>query len=310
MPTSAPRRRRSPARAAPRAEPLARVTHPERVVDRRTGLTKLDVVQHYERVGALMMEHLEGRPVSLVRAPDGIGKPLFFQKHLQKGAMDGGRRLDPKLDPDHLPLLEIVSPLGLRSAAQMNAIEFDTWNAVKSAIDRPDRITFDLDPGAGLRWPQMQEAAETVKQALEALGLAVFLKTSGGKGLHLVTPIRRQYDWDTVKDFSHRVVDRLATTWPKLFVAKSGPRNRVRRIFIDYLRNGFGATTVAAWSARARPGMGVSVPVRWNELARLTGGDHWTVGSIGKRLAIGNAPWDGYARAARALGPAMKKNSR
>lgn len=284
-----------------------RVTHPERVVDRASKLTKLDVLRHYSRVGALMMEHLKGRPVSLVRAPEGVGRPLFFQKHLDKGAMDGIRKLDPRLDRDHVALLEVASPLGLLSAAQMNVIEFHTWNAVKSAIGTPDRISFDLDPGAGIRWPQVQEAARLVRRYLEELGLPAFLKTSGGKGLHVVTPIRRQYDWDTVKDFSREVVEQLAAALPQLFVAKSGPRNRVGRIFIDYLRNGFGATTVAAWSARARPGLGVSVPITWEELPKVKGGDHWTVRNLQARLATGNAPWQGYARAARALGPAMKK---
>jgi bifunctional non-homologous end joining protein LigD len=284
-----------------------RVTHPERVVDRASKLTKIDVLRHYTRVGELMMEHLKGRPVSLVRAPEGVGHPLFFQKHLQKGTMEGIRKLDPRLDRDHVPLLEVASPLGLLSAAQMNVIEFHTWNAVKTAIGTPDRITFDLDPGEGIQWPQVQDAARLVRRFIEELGLSAFLKTSGGKGLHVVTPIRRQYDWDTVKDFSREVVEHLATALPQLFVAKSGPRNRVRRIFIDYLRNGFGATTVAAWSVRARPGLGVSVPITWDELPQVKGGDHWTVKSVPDRIATGNTPWDGYARAARALGPAMKK---
>jgi bifunctional non-homologous end joining protein LigD len=284
-----------------------RVTHPERVIDRASKLTKLDLLRHYTRVGPLMMEHLKGRPVSLVRAPEGVGKPLFFQKHLEKGVMDGIKRLDPSLDRDHVPLLEVASPLGLLSAGQMNVIEFHTWNAVKTAIDTPDRITFDLDPGEGIKWPQVQEAARLVRHFLDELGLQSFLKTSGGKGLHVVTPIRRQYDWDTVKDFSREVVEHLAAALPQLFVAKSGPRNRVGRIFIDYLRNGFGATTVAAWSARARPGLGVSVPIGWDELPKVKGGDHWTVKTLEPRIAVGNTPWNGYAGAARALGPAMKK---
>jgi bifunctional non-homologous end joining protein LigD len=284
-----------------------RVTHPERVIDPSTGITKLDVLRHYSLVGALMMEHLKGRPVSLVRAPDGIAGQLFFQKHLEKGKMEGVRRLDPSLDRDHVALLEVASPLGLLSAAQMNVIEFHTWNAVKTAIDKPDRITFDLDPGEGVKWAAMQEAARLVKGMLDGLGLASFLKTSGGKGLHVVTPIRRQYDWDTVKDFSKTVVEHMAQTLPDQFVAKSGPKNRVGRIFIDYLRNGFGATTACAWSARARPGLGVSVPVGWDELPRLTGGDQWTLRSVGERIATGNGPWSEYRESARALGAAMKK---
>ncbi|HKB53508.1 MAG TPA: DNA primase small subunit domain-containing protein, partial [Ramlibacter sp.] len=195
---------------------------------------------------------------------------------------------------------------GLLSAAQMNVVEFHTWNALASAIRTPDRMTFDLDPGAGVEWPQIREAAQLVRSFLDELGLAAFLKTSGGKGLHIVVPIRPQFDWDTVKDFSQAVVQHLARTLPKRFVAKAGGSNRVGRIFIDYLRNGFGATTVCAWSARARPGLGISVPVRWDELQQLTSGAQWNVRSVQSRLAHGNAPWAAYQRSGNALAGAMK----
>ena len=132
------------------------------------------------------------------------------------------------------------------------------------------------------------------------------LKTSGGNGLHVVTPIRRQYEWDTVKDFSQGIVGHLARTLPQLLVAKSGAKNRVGRIYVDYLRNGFGATTVSAWSVRARPGLGVSVPVSWAELASLKSAAQWTVRNVGDRLEIGNAPWKDYSRSARSITPAMK----
>jgi bifunctional non-homologous end joining protein LigD len=216
-------------------------------------------------------------------------------------------QLDPKIFPGHPAMLEIVSPEGLLSAAQMNVIEFHTWNGVKTAIDKPDRMTFDIDPGEGVSWPQIQEAAQLVRAMLTELGLPCFLKTSGGKGLHLVVPLRRLLDWDTVKDFSQAVVQHMARTLPDHFVAKSGPSNRVGRIFIDYLRNGYGATTVCAWSARARPGLGISVPVRWDELGSLQGGAHWTVASVHTRLDQGNEPWADYEKSRTALGPAMKK---
>src|SRR5690606_28303752 len=167
--------------------------------------------------------------------------------------------------------------------------------------------TFDLDPGKGVEWPAMQEAALVMRAFLNELELTSFVKTSGGKGLHVVVPLQRRHDWDTVKGFSHAVVLHLAKTLPQRFAAKSGPRNRVGKIFIDYLRNGFGATTVAAWSARARPGMGVSVPVDWDEVDMIEGGDHWSVSNIDERLDTGNTPWAGYADPAAALGPAMKR---
>lgn len=286
--------------------PRLKVSNPERVIDPASGVTKVELVRFYGLIAPLMMEHLKGRPISLVRAPTGITGELFFQKHLDKGEMTGIRRLDPALWPGHDPLLEVATPEGLLSAAQMNGIEFHTWNAVKTSIGKPDRMTFDLDPGEGVEWATMQQAAEVVRFFLNELGLVSFCKTSGGKGLHVVVPLRKQHDWDTVKDFSEAIVRHLARTLPKIFVSKSGPRNRVGRIFIDYLRNGFGATTICAWSARARRGLGVSVPIGWAEVQKIESGAQWTVQNIHTRLDQGNAPWKDYAGSAQAIGAAMK----
>ncbi|CAN7642351.1 DNA ligase D [Variovorax sp. LjRoot290] len=286
--------------------PKLKVTHPERVIDPKSGVTKIELVRFYGLIAPLMMEHLKGRPVSIVRAPSGITGELFFQKHLDKGSMEGIRQLDPAIWPGHEQMIEVATPEGLLSAAQMNVIEFHTWNAVKTATGKPDRMTFDLDPGEGVGWPAVQQGAEVVRVFLNELGLVSFCKTSGGKGLHVVVPLRKHHDWDTVKDFSEAIVRHLARTLPMMFVAKSGPRNRVGKIFIDYLRNGFGATTVCAWSARARPGLGVSVPVEWAEVQHLTSGAQWTVRNIHTRLDKGNEPWKDYAKSAQGIGPAMK----
>ncbi|HEY9459540.1 MAG TPA: DNA ligase D [Paralcaligenes sp.] len=283
-----------------------KVTHPDRIVDALTKTSKIDVIRHYALVAPLMIEHLKGRPVSLVRAPEGVKGEMFFQKHMETAKMAGIRQLPQVLDPGHEPLMEIASAQGLLSAAQMNVIEFHTWNAVKAPIGKPDRMTFDLDPGKGIEWPAVQEAARLVHAFLDELQLACFLKTSGGNGLHVVVPLRRRHDWDTVKDFSQAIVLHLAKTLPNRFTATSGPRNRVGKIFIDYLRNGFGATTVAAWSARARPGMGVSVPVAWNEIDQLRSSAHWHIGNVHERLDKGNEPWRDYGKSANPLGGAMK----
>jgi bifunctional non-homologous end joining protein LigD len=297
-----------PAATAPDRAPLSKlkVTNPDRVVDAESGVTKIDMIRYYGLVAPLMLDHLRGRPVSLVRAPEGVGGQLFFQKHLETAKMTGVKQLPAKLDPDHEPLMEVVSAEGLLSAAQMNVIEFHTWNAVKTLIGKPDRMTFDLDPGKGVEWPAMQEAALVMRAFLNELELTSFVKTSGGKGLHVVVPLKRRHDWDTVKGFSHAVVLHLAKTLPQRFAAKSGPRNRVGKIFIDYLRNGFGATTVAAWSARARPGMGVSVPITWDEVEQLKSSAQWHVRNIHERLDRGNEPWKDYDASALALGRAMK----
>ena len=276
------------------------------MIDASSGVTKIELVRYFERVGDVMMAHLLGRPVSLVRAPGGVGGELFFQKHAEVEKLPGIRQLDPTLFISHPPMLEVASAQGLLSAAQWNVVEFHTLNCGTKSFEHPDRMVFDLDPGAGVAWPQVCEAAELVHAFLGQLGLPAFLKTSGGKGLHVVVPLRKLHDWDTVKGFSQAIVVHLARTVPQRFVAKSGPRNRVGKIFIDYLRNGLGATTVCAWSPRARPGLGISVPLDWSELKSLKGGEHWTVRTAHSRLATGNQPWNGYAKAARSLSAAMK----
>ena len=284
-----------------------KVTHGERVMDAESGVTKVEMVRYYALVGELMMEHLKDRPVSLVRAPEGVGGELFFQKHVVDTAkMPGVVQMDQALDPEHPSMTQIATIEGLLSCAQWNVVEIHSQNATGRRYDTPDRIVFDLDPGEGVEWSKMQEAAQLVRAFLQDLGLNPFLKTSGGKGLHVVVPIKPKLDWDTVKDFSHAIVTHLAKTLPDRFSAKSGAKNRVGRIFIDYLRNGRGATTVAAWSARTRPGLGISVPVRWEELPTLKSGSQWTVRTVHTRLDEGNAPWADYDKSATTLTQAMK----
>ena len=283
-----------------------RLTHPERIIDAKSGLTKLDMVKYYALVAPFMLPHLKGRPVSLLRAPAGTTGELFFQKHAKALEISGIKLLSEALDSGHASLLEINNVAGLLSAAQMNTLEFHTWNSIATSIAKPDRMIFDLDPGEKVAWPVIQEAAFLVQTLLEALELRAFLKTSGGKGLHIVVPLKKLHDWDTVKGLSQAVVQHLAKTIPQKFVAKSGPKNRVGKIFVDYLRNGFGATTVSAWSARARPGLGVSVPIAWHELKGLASSAHWTAENIAERMAVGNSVWHDYAKSACTLKGAIK----
>ncbi|RST48370.1 ATP-dependent DNA ligase [Variovorax sp. DXTD-1] len=283
-----------------------RITHAERVIDAASGVTKGDLAAYYATVAPLILPHLKGRPVALVRAPEGVGGELFFQKHAQHSDIAGIKLLDPALDPGHDPLLQIDTAQALIGAAQYNTIELHTWNATSRAIGKPDRMTFDLDPGEGVDWQQIQEAALLVHVLLDELGLPSFLKTSGGKGLHVVVPLKRELGWDEVRGFSRAIVQHLARIVPDRFVAKSGPRNRVGKIFADYLRNGFGATTACAWSARARPGMGVSVPLAWEELPDLDSAAHWTVATIADRIGVGNTPWDAMESNRTGLRAAME----
>jgi bifunctional non-homologous end joining protein LigD len=193
-------------------------------------------------------------------------------------------------------------------AAQMNTVELHTWNSTVKAIDKPDRMIFDLDPGEGITWAQLIEATQLTKQMLDMLGLKSFLKTSGGKGLHVVVPLTPKLGYDEVKDFSQAVVVHLAKTIPSLFVAKSGAKNRVGRIFVDYLRNGNGATTACAFSARARPGLGVSVTLGWPELEGLESASQWNIFTVFDRLEkLREDPWKDYKSTRQTLAAAMKK---
>ncbi|HWL64154.1 MAG TPA: DNA ligase D [Steroidobacteraceae bacterium] len=294
-------------RAKPRPRlPDMRITHPERVIDAQGGVTKGELVAYYAQVAHLMLPHLADRPVALLRAPAGVTGAMFFQKHAEARTLPHVERLPPSLDPGHGALLAISSEQGLLSAAQMNVIELHTWNATRHAIEKPDRLVFDLDPGAGVSWQQVKEAATLLRALLDELELKSFLKTSGGKGLHVVLPLKPALGWDEVKQFSGDVVRHLAKVIPQRFVAKSGPDNRVGRIFVDYLRNGRGATTAAAWSARARPGMGISAPIDWAELPGLEGPVAWSVSSFQDRLGIGNKPWKAYERSRQGLAKAVK----
>jgi bifunctional non-homologous end joining protein LigD len=285
----------------------ARLTHGERVIDAASGATKADLFAYYEAAGPLLLPHLVNRPASLVRAPAGLAGQKFFQKHVGAASLRGITPLEARLDPDNPPMLAINSLEGIASAAQWNVVEFHTQNATAADYERPDRIIFDLDPGERVSWPTVREGARLLNTLLGELGLAGFLKTSGGKGLHVVVPVRAKLGWDAVRDLAGAVTDHMAKTIPARFVAKSGGRNRVGKIFIDYLRNGRGSTTVAAWSARARAGLGISVPISWEELDDVKSADQWTIANARPRFKSGNTPWDGYDSAAADLAPAIGK---
>ena len=300
--------KRSRARGASGVRPRVNVTHGDRIVDPSTQATKLDLVEYYAKIADPMLPHLEGRPVALVRAPTGITGQLFFQKHTEKVKIPGIRQLDRSFWPGHPAMIELEKPETLVAAAQMNVIEIHTWNSTIADIAHPDRVIFDMDPGEGVDWATLKEATALMKKMLDMLGLKSFLKTSGGKGLHLVVPLTpsSEWDYDRVKDFSEAVVKHMARTLPKLFVTKSGPQNRIGRIFIDFLRNGKGATTIAAFSVRARPGLGVSVPVAWKELAGLEAANQWNIFNVHDRLKkLRSDPWKGYAATKQTLDDAL-----
>lgn len=283
-----------------------RITHPDRVIDAVSGTTKMQLAEYYASVAEYILPHLKDRPVALVRAPDGIAGELFFQKNAERLAIPGISTLDK--DVTGQPVMMINSAEALIGAVQMSTVELHTWNATQTDLDKPDRFVLDLDPDPALPWKSMVEATALTLTVLDELGLKAFLKTSGGKGIHLVVPLTRKHGWDEVKDFSHAIVSHMAKLLPDRFSAVSGPKNRVGKIFIDYLRNGLGATTICTYAARAREGMPVSVPVFREEVAEIKGGNHWNIHNVHERLAeVGEEPWAQMKKTRQTITAQMRK---
>lgn len=276
------------------------ISNPDRVIDNLSGTRKVELASFYASIGDWILPHLRARPVALLRAPEGIEGEQFFQKHAGHMRIPHIRQLDPELDPGHEPLMEIDSLGALVGSVQMGAIEYHTWGATKNRIENPDRIILDLDPDPALPWQKMIEATRLLLSVLEELELTCFLKTSGGKGMHVIIPIARHLSWDNGKAFAKSISQFMAGQLPKRFTAKMGPKNRVGKIFIDYLRNGRGASTVAAWSVRARPGLPVSVPIRHDELESLDSAAQWTIDTLWSLLdSLDGDPWEGYSNTQR-----------
>lgn len=301
--------RAMPTKRAAQTEPenlgTLRLTHPDRVVDATTGATKREVAQYYAQVADWLLPQLKDRPVALVRAPDGLSGELFFQKNA--GQLHIPKVLSYNKAQAGQAAMVLNRADSLLGAVQMNTLELHTWNATTKDFDKPDRFVLDLDPDPALPWKAMLEATQLTLTLLDELGLKVFLKTSGGKGMHLVVPLTRRAGWDEVKDFSHALVNHMAGLFPDRLSAVSGPKNRVGRIFIDYLRNGKGATTVAAYSLRAREGLPVSVPIWREELSQLKGANQWNIGNLHTRLAQVEDPWAEMGKTRQSITLRMRK---
>lgn len=304
MPTQTVPKRNKQAKAPENLGEL-RLTHPDRVIDATTGVTKREVAEYYASVSQWILPQLKQRPVALVRAPDGLAGELFFQKNA--GQLHIPNVISYEKAEAGQAAMVINRPDTLLGAVQMNMLELHTWNATDKDFDKPDRFVLDLDPDPALPWKAMLEATQLTLTLLDELGLKVFLKISGGKGIHLVVPLTRRSGWDEVKDFSHAIVDYLAKLFPDRLSAVSGPKNRVGRIFIDYLRNGKGATTACAYSLRAREGLPVSVPIWREELAHIKAANQWNIANLHERLAEVDDPWAEMGKVRQSITAHMRK---
>jgi bifunctional non-homologous end joining protein LigD len=268
-----------------------RLTHPDRILYPGTTLTKLDVARYYAAVKDWALPHLTHRLLTLVRSP-AVGQKTFYQKHIGDEAPAALKRFDFKdgAEPEIYPYVEDLP--GLIALVQMGVLEIHPWGSRIEKLETPDRVTMDLDPDEGLRWERVTEAAVDVREALAGIGLKSFAKTTGGKGLHVVIPLTPKLGWDEVKAFAKWVADSLVAQRPQDFTANMAKRARRGRIYIDYLRNGRGATAVGAYSPRARPGAPVSTPVSWEEVEQGVRPDEFTVETVPQRLsALPSDPW-------------------
>jgi bifunctional non-homologous end joining protein LigD len=288
---------REPARRSEKrpvaAAPDVRLTSPEREVFASPSVTKQDVADYYRAVAPWLLPGIVNRPLSVLRAPHGVPGELFFQKHAGPGFGDAVKAIDVQEKTGRFEAyIRIDDVTGLLQLVQMNALEFHPWGVHEGEVEQPDRVVFDLDPGPGVTFQAVLEGARAVRKELTALELESFPMVSGGKGVHVVVPLAGGHDWGHVKAFSHAVAQLLEHREPTKYVASASKERRSGRIFIDWLRNARGATSIAAWSLRARPGATVAMPVSWDALGKLTSADRFTLAKARKRAAaLKQHPW-------------------
>ena len=287
----------TPRKRGSRAAGEVRITHPERIVFPGTGYTKQAVADYYRAVADWLLPELVRRPLSLVRCPDGAGGTCFFQKH-HAATLGAGVRSVPLKEKggasDHYLYVEDIE--GVLELVQMNVLEFHPWGARVDKPDQPDRLVFDLDPAPDIDWKALVAAARDVRARLADAGLESFVRLSGGKGVHVVVPIQRGPDWEEAKRFCEGFAVAMSAQKPLTYVATASKAKRTGRIFIDWLRNARGATSVASWSLRARDGAPVVIPLRWEELGRVKGSAAFDLAAAMKRAkSLRSDPWEGFA---------------
>jgi bifunctional non-homologous end joining protein LigD len=282
-----------------------RFSNPGKVLYPEQGVTKEELGIYYARISEWILPHLANRPLTLVRCPEGRAKQCFYQKHVNERFPPSVYRVDVG-DPE--PYGAIDSLEGLLSLAQMGVLEIHIWGSHRDKIEQPDYVVFDFDPDEGLGWDRVVEGARSMRAFLEDLGLQTFLKSTGGKGLHVVLPIARQDDWDEVKAFTKAVAEKMVAAYPGKYTSKLPKADRKGKIFIDYLRNGRGATSISAYSTRSRENAPVSVPLFWEELETDVRGNTYTVRTLPERLEnLPSDPWADFFKVRQSITAAMKK---
>lgn len=269
------------------------ITHPSRLMFAGTDVTKLELAHYYDQVSELILPYMKDRPLSMLRCPDGSAKMCFFQKHMDIDEK-GLEQVPIKEKSKEANYVTCNNTTGLIHLVQMNCIEFHGWGSRASNIEAPDCIVMDLDPGEKVVWKQVVDAAELVRNVLQDVGLSSFVKTTGGKGLHVVSPLRPDADWTCIKEFTKQLATAMEQRHPALYVANMAKRKRAGRVFIDYLRNQRGATSVLPYCVRARPGAPVAMPVEWRQLSRVKP-DQFSIETALKHVhQRANDPWQDF----------------
>jgi len=277
-----------------------RLTHPERVLFRDPEITKEQLATFYRDIAAFILPGLIRRPQMLLRCPDGADGECFFQKHIGRSFPKAVHEVADKTSGQKWIYIDDLA--GLLSLVQMNALEYHVWGCTIEDLEHADRIVMDLDPGEGVPWKHMIEAAHTLREQLSAARLQSFVRTSGGKGLHVVIPLNPAADWDAVGRFARALAEGLVTTRPERYLAVNSKAKRPGKIFIDYLRNARGSTAVCSYSLRNRASAPIATPLAWEELPKVRGGDQFRFDNIRRRLSgLSAEPWAGIERVKQVL---------
>ena len=279
-----------------------RLTHPGRVLYPGQGITKRELAEYYLAVAERMLPHLKGRPLTLVRCPAGRETECFFQRRAGRGTPKALTRVPVPVEGKEETYLAVESLPALLSLVQLGVLEMHVWGARRDRLDRPDRMILDLDPAPDIPWEGVVDAARAVRERLAARGITSFVKTSGGKGLHVVAPLARRYGWDTLREFTRGVAEEMERDEPERFLATASREAREGKIYVDYLRNSWSASAVALYSTRSREGAPVSFPLSWEELGPGTRPGDFTVRTVPERLrARKGDPWEGFGELRQTL---------
>jgi bifunctional non-homologous end joining protein LigD len=284
-----------------------RLTSPGKLLWPDAGITKLDLANYFKEFAGRLLPFVKDRPLSLVRCPEGYQGECFFQKHHNPSTPKDIETVSIKeKDGGRADYLVIRNAAGVLAAAQIGALELHVWGSRTDSLEKPERIVFDLDPDEGLSFSEVKKAAVELRDVLDSLGLKSWPLLTGGKGVHVIVPIARTQEWPEVKAFASGLARKVAASSPDRYIAEASKAKRKGRIFIDWLRNERGATAIAPFSPRRRPGAPVATPVSWDELRRLDAAAPFTMHTIGARLArLRTDPWKGYSTAKQSLKAVM-----